>query len=153
VEGTPNARGLVTARPSELHGEEDEAPRRTYISKQSWQFMKKKSAQKEEIGFLTRWKRAYAIAGKPGSPLQIPSVRETRAFARLLLPTLRQIRRDSENIELAIAASEVESQFERWAKDRGAPSLAERKELIAFVAAIASRRNSNPLLQDVVLPD
>jgi hypothetical protein len=126
--------------------------RRTYISKQGWAFMKKKSAQKEETDFLTRWKRAYDIAGKPGSPLQIPSVMETRAFARLVLPTLRKLRRDSENIELAIAASEVESQLERWAKGRGSPSLAERKELIAFVAAIASRRESNRLLQDVALP-
>jgi len=108
--------------------------------------MKKKSAQKEEISaqkeevdFFTRWKRAYAIAGKPGSPLQIPNVTQTRAFARLVLPTLRKLRCDSENIELAIAASEVESQFERWAKGRSVPSLAERKELISFVAAIASR--------------
>jgi hypothetical protein len=109
-------------------------------------FMKKKfaqneekSAQKEEIDFYARWKRAYAIAGKPGSPLQIPSVTETRAFARLVLPTLRKLRCESENIELAIAASEVESQLERWAKGRGVPSLAERKELISFVAAVASR--------------
>ena len=101
--------------------------------------VKKKSAQKEEIDFFTRWKRAFAIAGKPGSPLQIPSVTQTRAFARLVLPTLQKLRCDSENIELAIAASEVESQLERWAKGRSVPSLAERKELISFVAAIASR--------------
>jgi len=98
-----------------------------------------KPEQKEEIDFFTRWKRAYAIAGKAGSPLQIPSVTQTRAFAQLVLPTLRKLRRGSENIELAIAASEVESQLERWAKGRGVPSFAERKELISFVAAIASR--------------
>jgi len=98
-----------------------------------------KPEQKEEIDFFTRWERAYAIAGEPGSPLQIPSVTQTRAFAQLVLPTLRKLRRGSENIELAIAASEVESQLERWAKGRGVPSFAERKELISFVAAIASR--------------
>jgi hypothetical protein len=98
-----------------------------------------KSAQKVGKDFLTRFIRAYAIAGEPGSPLQIPSVTQTREFARLVLPSLRKLRRDSEDIELAIATSEVESQFERWAKGRGVPSLAERKELISFVAAIASR--------------
>ena len=102
--------------------------------------VKKKSTQKEEIDFFTRWKRAFAIAGKPGSPLQIPSVTQTRAFARLVLPTLQKLRCDSENIELAIAASEVESQLERWAKGRDVPSLAERKELIAFLAAFASQQ-------------
>jgi hypothetical protein len=114
--------------------------------------MKKESTQKGQTDFLTRFERAYAIAGKPGSPLQIPSIRRTRAFARLILPSLREIRRDSEDVELAIAASEVESQLERWAKGRGVPSLAERKELISFVAAIASRVESNQLLRDVALP-
>jgi hypothetical protein len=119
--------------------EERRQPRRTYISKQRWAFMKKKSAQKEEIDFLTRWKRAYAIAGKLGSPLQIPSITQTRAFARLVVPTLRKLRSDSEDIELAIAAGEFEFQLEGWAEGRAVPSLAERKELISFVAAIASR--------------
>jgi hypothetical protein len=101
--------------------------------------MKSKSAQKGEKDFLTRWKRALAIAGKLGSPLQIPSITQTRAFARLVVPTLRKLRRDSDDIELAIAAGEFESQLECWAKGRGVPSLAERKELVSFVAAIASR--------------
>ena len=114
--------------------------------------MKKNSTQKEETDFLTRWKRAYAIAGKTGSPLQIPSVRETRAFARSVLPTLRKLRRDSENIDLAVAASEFESQLERWAEGRDIPSLAERKELIVFVAAFVAGRKSNSLLHDEALP-
>ena len=110
--------------------------------KKKFEQKEEKPEQKEEIDFFTRWKRAYAIAGKPGSPLQIPSITQTRAFARLVVPTLRKLRSDSEDIELAIATSEVESQFERWAKGRGVPSLAERKELISFVAAIASRLES-----------
>ena len=101
--------------------------------------MKGKSVQKGEKDFLTRFKRAYAIAGEPGSPLQIPSIMRTCEFARSVLPNLQKLRHDSEDIELAIATSDVESQFERWAKGRDVPSLAERKELISFVAAIASR--------------
>lgn len=65
---------------------------------------------------------------------------ETRACARLVLQILRKLRRNSENIELAAAISEVESQLERWAKGRDVPSLAERKEWIAFFAAFASQQ-------------
>ena len=64
----------------------------------------------------------------------------TRAVALLILPILRKFRRNSENVELLIAISEIESQLERWAKDRDIPSLAERKALIAFLAAIASQQ-------------